>query len=225
MNKEDYMYLSEAIKGRKSIRAYLDRPVEKETLREVLTLASRAVSATNAQPWEFYVAAGNPLEQLKEENIKAARAGESPDYTFPDPGGVYHARRVEIAKKLFAAMGIAREDKEKRNRWTERTYRYFDAPAVIFICMDKEISQDFRLDIGCVTQNICLAAMEYGLGTCVTYGGILYQKKMREILEIPEQKEPVCAVAIGYPDMSFPANHVISSREDVDRITRWKGFD
>lgn len=219
------MNLSEAIKERKSIRAYLDLPVGKETLRDVLTLASRAVSATNSQPWEFYVVTGEPLEKIKEENIKSFRAQKTPDYSFPDPGGIYHERRVEIAKKLFAAMDIARGDREKRRWWTERTYRYFDAPAAILICADREVSSSFRLDLGCVTQNLCLAAMEYGLGTCVTYGGILYQKKMREILEIPEQKEMVCAVAIGYPDPAFPANQVVSPREDVDRITSWKGFD
>jgi len=219
------MYLSKAINERRSIRAYLDRPIEKDVIRDVLRLAARAVSATNVQPWEFYVVCGEPLERIKKENIASLRAGAKPDYAFPDPSGIYRRRRIDIAKKLFAAMDIAREDKEKRNWWTERGFRYFDAPAVIFICMDEEIDQDYRFDVGCMTQNLCLAAMEYGLGTCVTYSGIVYQKKMREILEIPKNKKFICSVTIGYPDLSFPANRVISPREDVDSITRWNGFD
>ena len=82
----------------------------------------------------------------------------------------------------------------------------------------------FRLDMGCVIQNICTAAMEFGLGTCVEHQAVMYQETLRRNLHIPENKRIVCGIAIGYPDWEFPANQVISTRVPVDEITTWCGF-
>ena len=78
--------------------------------------------------------------------------------------------------------------------------------------------------MGCLAQNICLAAMEFGLGTCVEYQGISYPDVIREKLHIPENHKIVCGIALGYPDQDFPANNVISERADLKNITTWLGF-
>ena len=122
-------------------------------------------------------------------------------------------------------MGIKREDKAGRKAWTERGYRFFDAPAVILVLLDKSLDETcFRFDMGCVTQNICLAAMEYGLGTCVEYQAIVYHDAYRKYLNLPESKRLVCGIAIGYPNPDFPANHVVSTRVDIDTNTSWYGL-
>ena len=115
-----------------------------------------------------------------------------------------------MAKQLFGAMEIAREDKEKRRWWTTRGFKFFDAPAAFIIYMDDELSDLSKFDIGCLTQNICLAAMEYGL---------------RKYTDIPQNKKFVIGIAIGYPDENFPANSVKSDRAELDEITSWYGFD
>ena len=123
-------------------------------------------------------------------------------------------------------MDICREDREKRRWWTARGYRFFDAPAGILLMMDNSADEfSCRLDMGCVIQNICLASMEFGLGTCVEYQGVSYLEPLRRNLPASQGKRFVCAIAIGYPDESFPANRVVSSRADVDEITSWYGFD
>lgn len=220
------MELREAIQNRKSIRGFKDEPVSKETLKEVLALASRAVSALNSQPWKFAVLTGDIKEKIGEENVACYVNDEPEDVTDPQLDGIYRRRRIDIAKQLFSVMEIAREDVEKREWWTKRGFRFFDAPAAILIYMDEDLDvADNIFNIGCVTQNICLAAMEYGLGTCVELQAVNYLKGVHKYLDIPEEKNFVIGIAIGYPDDEFPANSVVTAREDINDITSWYGFD
>ncbi len=219
------MQLSEAIQNRKSIRGYLPDPVPQETLHQVLELATRAVSAQNMQPWEFVVVTGKPLDLVRESNVADLRAGSDFDVPELEFGGCYRTRQVNIAKQLFQAMDIQREDKERRTWWLERGFRFFDAPVLILLLADREMDPMVaQLDIGCVTQNLCLAALEHGLGTCVQSQAVMFQRGLREVLHLPQQKRPVVGVALGYPDPDFPANHVISTREDIAQLTDWIGF-
>ena len=220
------MEILEAINKRKSVRGYLDKPVSKETLEEILDLAARAVSAHNVQPWEALVVAGEALEALKEENIKRLYDGGEAD--FPDPAipDSYKDRGRELGIELFRLMDIKREDKEKRKEWTERGFRFFDAPAAILLFMDEELDETaYRFDMGCFTQNLCLAAEAKGLGTCVAYQTMTYNKKCYELFGVPESKKFVVGIAIGYEDPEFPANEIKSKRIPMKDLTTWAGFD
>lgn len=219
------MDVKDAILKRRAIRAFQADPVSGETIRDVLQLATRAVSAVNAQPWEIAVITGDVLEKIKDDNMECVRDGIQADNPFPSVPDLYRRRGVEVAKQLFAAMDIAREDREKRNWWGQRGYRFFDAPAGIILYMDRELDTEyFRFDIGCLVQNLCIAAMEYGLGTCVAQQPVEYERGLRRYLELPANKKVVCGIAIGYPDWNFPANHVISEREELEHIVNWYGF-
>lgn len=220
------MELQAAINDRRSIRGFEPDPVSRETLRKVLTLASRAISGANIQPWEYIVVTGDTLDAIREGNIKALRSGVPADVAEYPVDPVYRTRQVGVAKQLFAAMDIKREDKERRTWWTERGFRLFDAPTAIFLTLDKALDETgYRFDLGCVAQNLCIAAMDFGLGTCVAVQPVIFQSHIRRLLNIPDHKQLICAVAIGYPDWDFPANHVVSPREDVDAVTAWHGFD
>lgn len=220
------MELKKAILERRSIRGFQDKPVPKEIILDILKTASRAVSANNIQPWEFAVISGDVLKKIGAENVACFDNNEPEDYEDEPFDGVYRQRQIGVAKQLFAAMEIAREDKDKRHRWTQRGFRFFDAPAAIILYMDAGLNETAcRFDMGCVAQNICLAAMEHGIGTCVEDQAIMYQKPLRKYLGIPADKRFVAGIALGYPDMEFPANHVVSEREDIRRITGWYGFD
>ena len=122
-------------------------------------------------------------------------------------------------------MDIQREDKAKRAWWLERGFRFFDAPVAIIVVTDKTLSETGPLfDIGAVVQSICLAALNYGIGTCIEDQGVLYPDVARELAGIPDTKRIMIAVAMGYPDPDFPANRIKSTREPVDRVTTWVGF-
>lgn len=219
------MELEEAIRTRRSIRGFKAEPVGRDILEKVLELSSRAISANNSQPWEYIVVTGEPLDQLRDYNLRALAQGGPVDYDGAPYPELCWNRGKQNGKQLFAAMGIAREDRAKRAWWSERGYRFFDAPAVIFLSMDREFDETaFRFDLGCVAQNLCLAAMKYGLGTCVEEQAVTFQRGVYQILGVPDRKYLAYGIAIGYPDWDFPANQVISQREPIDAVTQWYGF-
>ena len=219
------MELAEGILARRSIRAFRPEPVSQEDLRRVLELGTRAISANNSQPWQFAVVTGEVLEQLRDHARRALAEGRAPDREedgYPEP---YLSRGKENGRRLFAAMGIQRGDRERRAWWAERGFRFFDAPALILVYMDRCLEGTAAwFDLGCVTQNICLAALELGLGTCVEEQAVTFQNGLMDILDLPASAKLAYGIAIGYPDWDFPANQVVSRREPVDDLTRWYGF-
>lgn len=220
------MELRQAMMERRSIRGFKDVPIPKEVIRDILQTATRAVSANNNQPWEFAVVTGEVLRKIGAANVQSFVDGVTPDYEDTEFEGIYRRRQIDVAKQLFGAMEIAREDKEKRHQWLQRGFRFFDAPVAIILYMDESLRESAaRFDMGCVAQSICLAAMEQGIGTCVEDQAINYQQVLRQELGITETKRFVTGIAMGYPDWEFPANHVVSAREDLDNITSWYGFE
>jgi nitroreductase len=224
------MDVIEAVKKRKSVRGYKPDPVPKETLQQILELASRAPSAMNTQPWEFTMLAGEVLEKVRRNNVEFLNSGVPPNPEHVVVGwpkeSIYRQRQVDLAKQLFQLMDISREDKEKRAKWMERGFRYFDAPAAIIISTDRCLSENGPLlDIGALIQTICLTALHFGLGTCIEDQGVAYPEVLRKYGCIPDSKRIIAVLAIGYPDWDFPANKVESEREPIKNLTTWFGFD
>jgi nitroreductase len=223
---ERKMELIEAIQQRRSIRAFKNKPVSKGIIMEILNIACRAPSAMNTQPWEFVVVSSEKLDRLRVAIVEKLQSGAPivPDHLvvgWPDKG-VYKQRQITLAKQLFKAMDIPREDVKKRAWWLERGFRFFDAPTAIIIMCDKVLGEAGPLlDLGAVMQNICLAAMQFGLGTCIEDQGVLYPEVLREHTGIPRTKRLMIAIAIGYPDPDFPANQIRSEREPAENLTTW----
>ena len=222
------MDVIEAIKTRKSIRGYKPDPVPKEVIKEILEAATRAPSSMNVQPWSFIVLAGEVLEKIKQANIEKFDSGETSSLEMgrmAQPySGKHRERQVALGIQLFQLMNIAREDKEKRTEWMKRGFRFFDAPAAIILLMDEEMSEGQQFNMGCLTQSILVAALNYGLGTCIHDQGAMYPEVIRQFTGIPESKRISICVSIGYPDWDFPANNVQSEREPVEDITTWCGL-
>ena len=136
------MEYEDVVRGRRSIRGYKPDPVPKALIREVLDLAMRAPSSLNTQPWNFYVVAGDVLDRIRAGNTERNLAGVPHSREFRIHGeyaGAHRERQIEIAKQLFAAMGIERDNKEKRQDWVLRGFRQFDAPVAIVVTYDRSI--------------------------------------------------------------------------------------
>ena len=219
------MDIIEAIRSRKSIRGYKPDPVPREILKAILDIAIRTPSTLNTQPWEITVVSGEALDNIRWGNIEMLNSGATPvsETTFIPFEGKYRRRQVELAIQIFDLMGISREDKSKRAEWTQRGYRFFDAPAAFILSLDRSLDESTLnlLDIGAMTQTICLAALNYGLGTCINDQSIMFPEVVRQFTEIPRSKRLVICIAIGYPDWDFPANKLESKREPVDNIVTW----
>jgi len=223
------MDIIEAINQRKSIRGFKPDPVSKEVLVKILESACRAPSAMNTQPWEFTVITGAVLDKLRSAIVDKLQKGEPMEPELQvvswSNDSIYRTRQIELAKALFKLMDIPREDLQKRLVWLERGFRFFDAPVGILLLTDTSLSETGPLlDIGAAMQNLCLAALNFGLGTCIEDQSVLYPEVLREIAGVPDNKRILMSIAIGYPDWDFPANDISMGRESLDNNTRWIGF-
>jgi nitroreductase len=224
------MEYDNVIMGRRSIRGYQQKPVPKQLIEEILELAMRAPSSMNTQPWNFTVLTGAQLDKIRAGNTERNLAGvpHSREFRIGKAfAGQHRERQVGVAKQLFAAMGIAREDAEARQDWVLRGFRQFDAPVCVIITYDRELadSDDTAFDCGAVTTALVNAAWSRGLGAVINSQGIMQSPVVREHAGIAEDQVIMKAVAIGWPDDTFPANAVVSERKSVADAARFIGFD
>ncbi len=223
------MHYDEVVLGRRSIRGYKPDPVPESLIKEVLALAMRSPSSMNTQPWNFTVVTGEVLDRIRKGNTERNLAGipHSREFRIGSPfAGQHRDRQVSVAKQLFAAMDIAREDAEKRQDWVLRGFRQFDAPVCIIITYDAVLSDsdDTAFDCGAVTTALVNAAWSRGLGAVINSQGIMQSPVVREHANIADDQIIMKAVALGWPDDSFPANAVVSERKTVDEAATFLGF-
>lgn len=224
------MEYDEVVLGRRSIRGYKPDPVPQALIEEVLTLAMRSPSSMNTQPWNFTVVSGEVLNKIRAGNTERNVAGVPQSREFRTGSafaGAHRDRQVGVAKQLFGAMGIERDDKEGRMDWVLRGFRQFDAPVCVIITYDRVLadSDDTPFDCGAVTTALVNAAWSRGLGAVINSQGIMQSPVVREHAQIPEDQVIMKAVALGWPDETFPANAVVSERKSVAESARFLGFD
>jgi nitroreductase len=215
------MDLLNAIKERKSIRAFKSDPIPKETIEEILKLATHAPSAINLQPWEFIVVIGEERERLSRKLIKAYREKQIPC----GPGNVKPLPKTfgkRGAKTLESMNPFFQEMKVNLNQFiNEGSCNFYGAPVAIVICQDDSLPKDRFIDIGLVLGYLILAAHELGLGTCPIGLITAYEDEIKEVLNIPENKNVGIGVALGYPDGDIPINRFKSQREDLEKLVKW----
>ncbi|MDE2464473.1 MAG: nitroreductase [Alphaproteobacteria bacterium] len=223
------MEFDDVILNRRSIRGYRPDPVPRALIEEVIALVMRAPSSYNSQPWHFHVISGEPLARIRAGNVERMMAGvpESREFrTGSAYAGAHRERQVGVAKQLFAAMGIAREDKAAREDWVMRGFRQFDAPVCVIITFDRVLagSDDPIFDCGGVANALVNAAWSRGLGTVINSQGIMQSPVVREHAAIPDGEVIMKSIALGWPDPGFPANAVMSERKPLTEALRFVGF-
>ena len=224
------MDFDDVILGRRSIRGYKPDPVPRELIEEILRLAMRAPSSMNTQPWNFYVLTGEPLDRIRKGNTERNLAGVPHSREFRTGeafAGVHRERQIGVAKQLFAAMGIARDDADRRQDWVLRGFRQFDAPVCVILTYDRVLdgSDDTPFDCGAVANALVNAAWSRGLGAVINSQGIMQSPVVRACAGIPDDQVIMKSIALGWPDDSFPANAVVSERKSVEEAAVFVGFD
>ena len=224
------MKLEKVMRERRSIRGFKDEPVSKILLEDIIALANRAPSSMNTQPWHLHVLTGKPLEAVRKGNTDRMLAGMTPVREIEDYAayeGEHRKRQIEIAVQLFEAMGIRREDAERRQDWVMRGFRQFDAPISIVVCFDRSLIKNTiaHFDTGAMTYGLVLAAWSKGLGAVINGQGIMQSPVVRQAAMIPDDQVILTCVALGWPDEDFAANSVISHRRPLENVTCFLGFD
>ncbi len=214
----------EAIKGRKSVRAFLPTPVEEGTVRAILSIASRAASGTNIQPWLVHVVTGEARDRLSTAALAAAEADQiSLEYPYlaekmREP---YLSRRRKVGFDLYALYGVERTDMAGRKAAMMRNFTFFGAPVGLFFTIERDHALGAWLDCGLFMQNVMIAARGFGLETCpqqawCDLGAIVHQE-----LDIPDSLIVLSGMALGHADWSAKENTLVTEREPVDQFTAW----
>src|SRR5881392_836957 len=165
------------VQTRKSVRGFKQKAVPRVVIEEIIEVAKRAPSSMNTQPWHIHVLTGAPLEELRQRNMEGMAAGAKVKRDIVSHGeyqGVHRGRQVDIAKKLFAVMGIARDDKPMRQDWVLRGFRQFDAPVSLVLTYDKVLDPGAvcHFDLGPLCYCNVLAGWDRSLGSGLDGQGI-----------------------------------------------------
>ncbi len=225
--------MMQAFRERKSTRVFTARPVSREDVSRVIAAGIMAPSKGNCQIWEFVGVTGDKKKAmdkmlfnlLKTDLIPSMTLGESdlstPGEAFQKAERRNRQNREEIIR-LLSPSGLSFE-----TFMLEGTFTFFNAPVAILVFVDEVFSKDLPhiLSVGAAVQNMLLAATEMGLGTCWIGGVWRYTREIRSLLNIPENKKLLSAVAMGHPDTDSPMCHYKSSRDDISEFIRWIGFD
>lgn len=219
------MNVIDALQQRKSTRAFLLKPVDKEKIIAILQAARHAPSGTNAQPWQVAVVSGKKKTELAKTMESAFREngqGAMDYHYYPlewhEP---FKKRRVTCGAQLYAALDIERHDKERRLEQWVANYRAFDSPVVLFFFLDPTMQKGSFLDFGMFIQSLMLAAVEKGLATCAQASLGQYPELVKDFLGYSRDKILLCGMALGYEDKEAPVNKYRTEREEVEVFTRF----
>jgi nitroreductase len=219
------MRAQDAIRARKSVRAFLDRPVGQDCIVRILDAARWAASGTNTQPWEVVVTRGETRQRVCAAVLDAHQNGveSKMDYRYypEDWREPYLSRRRSCGLQLYGALEIARDDTTRRREQWVANYRAFDAPLVLFFFLDARMDKGSFLDYGMFIQSVMLAAVDEGLATCPQAALGEYPWIVREMLGVTEDRALLCGMALGYEDTCHPVNQYRTPREPVASFTRF----
>lgn len=223
------MTAEEAIASRRSIRAFLPRPVPRATVERILDIAARAPSGTNMQPWRGHALAGAPLRALSAALVAEAMNGAKvaseykyyPD-TFFEP---YLSRRRKVGWDLYGLLGIARGETDRMKRQHARNYDFFGAPVGIIFTIDRRLEIGSWLDYGMFLGNLTTAARAMGLDTCPQAAFAPHHRTIRAQLGIPDTEVVVCGMALGHADPAAPENALVTDRAPARDFCAFRGWD
>jgi len=215
------MDVLQAIQERRSARAYLDKPVERETLEKLISFASQAPSALNIQPWELVVVSGEERKRLSRVLVKRMRernvsCGPGAKRPLPD---VFVERQRGLLEAMLPKLDEGTSFQDFIN---EGSCNFYGAPTAILIVIDKVFSSARLTDIGILLGYLVLAAHAMGLATCPIGLITAFDEDIREQLNLSEDKEVVIGIAVGYRDPVSGINKVRSERAPLGEWVKWR---
>ncbi len=220
--------VDEAITSRHSLRAFLPTPVPRQTLEDILSVASRAPSGTNTQPWQVHVLTGAALERAR-ARIHAAyldpeqNAANKEEYAYypHEWRSPYIDRRRKVGWDLYGLLGIAKTDKARMQHQHGRNFTFFDAPVGLFFTIDRVMQQGSWLDYGMFLQNVMIAARARGLHTCPQAAFTQFHRVIADELKLGDEQMLVCGMSLGFADPAAIENSLVTERAPVAEFARF----
>lgn len=219
------MLFADALRARKSVRAFRSDPVPRDVVEAILEDAARAPSGTNIQPWKVHVVMGAARDRLVAEVLAHRETRPEDDKSeFPNRGKrkePYTTRMRTLGKAMYGLIGIPKGDEAAGWAQWGRNYKFFDAPVGLIFTIDKELGPMSYIDLGIFLQSLMLSATSRGLSTCAQGAWNQFWTATRRALDVPDDDYIVCGVSLGYEDAGAPVNALVSEREPVASFTTW----
>ena len=209
--------VSEAVLSRRSIRSFLNKPVEGKLIREILEKSSKSPSGGNLQPWKIFVINNNMMKEFLEfqKNWSEPDVSEYPIYPekLKEP---YRTSRFEVGEQLYSSLGIPREDKNARLQQMLMNFKFFGAPAGLFCFVDRQMNLPQWSDLGMFLQTFMLLAQESSLDTCAQESWSIKQNMVSKFIGADNDLMLFCGMAIGYKDYDAAINNFERTRRPID---------
>ena len=222
------MNVTEAVAYRRSVRGFLDKPVDVALVKDIVERSARAATGGNVQPWHIDLVHGTSMAKLKE--LMRGKMAEGPpsethEYPIypPELKKPYTDRRFEVGQMLYESIGIPREDKLGRAMWFSRNFQFFGAPVGLFLSLDRQMGPPQWGDAGMMLQNICLLLCEAGLDSCPQECWAVYPKTIGDFITIPPERMLFTGMAIGHANPAHTINALRADRAPVDSFARFHG--
>lgn len=222
------MNVEDALRQRRSIRAFKPDPVPFTVVREILEVACRAPSSTNIQPWMVHVVTGAARQNLVDEILRH-RENNPPDASAEFPQADWRrepfaSRMKKLGKDMYGLLEIPKGDQKAMWDQWGRNYKFFDAPVGMIFTLDKDLDFMNYVDLGIFMQSIALVAESRGLGVCMHGAWHDFWTVTKRVLGIPETQYVVVGMSLGHVDETAPVNRLVTEREPVDVFARFHGF-
>ena len=211
------MKVSDAVKNRKSIRAFTDKSVDSELLKTILSISSRSPSGGNLQPWKIFVLNNQSMKKFKTFQKKWTEPESAAYDIYPknlkEP---YLSHSKKVGEQLYGSIGIARDDKEARWNQMFKNFEFFGAPAGLFCFVDRQMGLQQWSDLGMFLQTFMLLAKEFGLDTCAQEAWSIKHDSVSEFVKADPEDILFCGMCVGYKDHNDPVNSLKSERRPLD---------
>lgn len=224
---EECAAIEAAVFERRSVRAFLNTPVPRATVERLLTLAARAPSGSNMQPWRAHVLAGAAKQALTDAILKGSpQKSDGAAYKYyPEPFfEPYLGRRRKVGLDLYSLIGVQKGDGAAMAAQMAKNYDFFGAPVGFIFTIDRRLEIGSWLDYGYFLQALSIAARAVGLETCSQAAFAFVHDPIRRALGLTETEMVVCGMALGYADWSAPVNALVTAREPAAAFAAFEGF-
>jgi nitroreductase len=211
------MNTSEAVKQRRSIRAFIDKPVPNSLIKDLLCQCSRSASGGNLQPWRIYIINEESMNEFLAFQKNWSQSEIAPYEIYPpklkEP---YRTSRFELGEEMYSLLNISREDKAGRFEQVMKNFEFFGAPAAFFCFVDRQMGPPQWSDLGMFLQTFMLLAKEQGLDTCAQEAWSIKHDSVSNFLRAPDCEMLFCGMSIGYKDHDALINKLESKRRPIE---------
>lgn len=221
------------IGSRHSTRDFLPDAIPDDVLARVLDDSTKGASWTNTQPYFIAVASGATRDRLQTEYLRlfdeslplqhrhwsallkfALLRKGYPDGDFKTwrkyPKDLQQYR-FDIGARLYAHLGIARDDRAARDAQWRRNCEFFGAPTVAFVFAHEGLLPFSAQDAGIMLQSLMLSAHANGLGSCAIGVLATWRSPVDREFDIPPDYKLLTGVVLGYPS-DHPINDFAAGR-------------